>query len=95
MIRRILKGLFKFYIGLILSSILFGLLTKNPEVLSYFIDNKYAVHIYTSVVFIISGLFAIDFKYIKNDLKTIYEKCNEFDRRMFSKLREALRKTTE
>ena len=88
MIYRILKGMFKFYLGLMITSFLFSRITRNPQILDFFITNRYAVHIYAISSFIISGLFAIDYKNIKNDAKQIYQKCNEFDRAMIAKFRE-------
>lgn len=85
MIYRLLKGIFKFYLGLMITSFIFSRITRNPQILDFFITNRYAVHIYAISSFILCGLIAIDYKNIKNDAKQIYHKCNEFDKKIIAR----------
>lgn len=82
MIKRILKSLLKFFIGLGMGLLLFDLIINNPNNLDFFVKDKYSTHVYTSIVFIVSSIFAIDFKNIKIDLQLIIKKCNDFDKKV-------------
>lgn len=57
MLLKVLKVILEFLIGLVIGLFLFSILIKNKEILRFFANNNYAVHLYAITNFILSGIY--------------------------------------